>query len=121
MSLSKKDLEKYRENLEIMKKDISKSISGAVKEVKTPDENGGYSQHQADHGTDDFERSVNLELTNKEFEILRQIDKALVRIQENTYGTCEVSGKDIPKKRLDVIPYATMTVESQEMVEKGQF
>ena len=121
MSLSKKDLEKYKKNLEVMKEDISRAISGVVKEVKTPDGNGGYSQHQADHGTDDFERSVNLELTNNEFEILKQIDKALVRIQEKTYGTCEISGKEIPKKRLDVIPYATMTVESQEMIEKGQF
>jgi DnaK suppressor protein len=60
-----------------------------------------------------------LEVTNKEFNLLRQIDRALEKIQEGTYGVCDLSGEEIPLKRLEAIPYATMTVRAQEKFEKG--
>jgi DnaK suppressor protein len=51
--------------------------------------------------------------------MLRQIDRALEKIQEGTYGICDVSGEEIPVKRLEAIPYATMTVKAQQQMEKG--
>ena len=53
--------------------------------------------------------------------MLRQIDRALEKIDENTYGICDLSGEEIPLKRLEAIPYATMTVKAQEQLEKGRF
>ena len=85
----------------------------------TPDESTGYSQHQADQGTDDFDRTINMELTEREYHLLRQIDRALEKISENTYGVCDISGEDIPLARLEAVPYATMTVKAQEKLEKG--
>ena len=102
-----------------MKNQLTNHIQGAKEEVKSQDETKGYSQHQADEGTDDFVRTVNLQLTDKESDIVRKIDRALEKIEEGTYGKCDVTGKDIPKKRLDAIPYAIMTVEAQEKIEKG--
>lgn len=102
-----------------MKRQLTHSLEGSTKEVKRPDEATGYSQHQADQGTDDFDRRLNLELTSKEFEILRQIDRALEKIGEDTYGVCDVTGEPIPLARLDAVPYATMTVKAQEQFEKG--
>ena len=51
--------------------------------------------------------------------LLRQIDRALEKINEGTYGVCDVSGEEIPIKRLEAVPYAVMTVKSQERWEKG--
>ena len=119
MPLKAKELEKYKNELIELRKQLTNSIQGVKEEVKEQDESKGYSQHQADEGTDDFGRTISLELTNKEYSVLKQIDRALAKIDEATYGMCDISGKEIPKKRLDAIPYATMTVDAQEKLEKG--
>ena len=102
-----------------MRSQLINSINESKKEVKDDDNSKGYSQHQADVGTDDFVKTITLEVTNTEQEILKQIDRALEKMEEGTYGICDISQKEIAKARLDAIPYATMTVESQEKVEKG--
>jgi len=119
MALKPEDVEKFKQRLELMKRQLTHTLEGSTKEVKRPDEATGYSQHQADQGTDDFDRRLSLELTSKEFEVLRQIDRALEKIQDNTYGVCDVTGDPIPLARLDAVPYATMTVKAQEQFEKG--
>lgn len=120
MALKKNDISKFKKRLEEMRNQLTKQFKESAKEVKKPDEATGYSQHQADQGTDDFDHTIGLELTSREYEILKQIDRALMKIEENTYGICDVTGKDIPKKRLEAIPYATMTVEAQEQLEEGK-
>jgi len=119
MALTKTQIAEFKNRLEKMRDQLTSALKGATKEVKRPDEATGYSQHQADQGTDDFDRTISLEVTSKEYELLRQIDRALEKINEMTYGICDVSGEDIPLARLEAIPYATMTVGSQEKFEKG--
>lgn len=119
MPLAKNEIEKFKKKLEQLRRQLTQTLQGTTKEVKTPDEATGYSQHQADQGTDDFDRTISLEVTSKEYEILRQIERALEKIDENTYGICDVSGEEIPVKRLEAVPYATMTVKAQEKFEKG--
>lgn len=119
MTLNKKEIELFKERLIRMKKQITSSIQGTKEEVKELDQSKGYSQHQADEGTDDFGRTISLELSNKELFILKQIDRALEKINEGTYGMCDITGKPIAKARLEAIPYAVMTVEAQEQMEKG--
>lgn len=102
-----------------MRNQLSHSLKGSSEEVKSQDENMGYSQHQADQGTDDFDRTISLEVTSKEYNILKQINRALQKIDEETYGVCDITGKPIPMARLEAIPYATMTVEAQDKLEKG--
>ncbi len=119
MPLAKAEIAKYKKRLEELRDQFTRSLSISTAEVKRPDEATGYSQHQADQGTDDFDRQVNLEVTGEEFRILRQIDRALEKIREGTYGICDVSGEEIPKPRLDAMPYANTTVKAQEKIEKG--
>jgi DnaK suppressor protein len=119
MPLKKNDIEKFRQRLEILKEQMTKLVKGASETVKASDEAKGYSQHQADEGTEDFDRIISLEVTSKEFSILRQIDRALEKINEGTYGSCDITGEEIPPARLDAVPYATMTVKAQEKFEKG--
>lgn len=119
MPLKKSDIARFKKRLEEMKAQMAQLTRGIAKEVKTPEESKGYSQHQADEGTDDFDRSISLQVTDEEFKILRLIDRALEKIEEGTYGVCDISGEEIPLPRLEAIPYATMTVKAQEMLEKG--
>lgn len=119
MALSKKDLENFKEILQALHKQLSASLESSTQQVKQPDEATGYSQHQADEGTDDFDRTINIEVTGKELVILKQIERALKKFDENTYGFCDITGDEIPKPRLEAIPYATMTVSAQEKYEKG--
>jgi len=119
MPLKKSEIAKYKKKLEELRDQLTHVLKGTTKEAKTPDEATGYSQHQADQGTDDFDRTINLEVTSKEYALLRQIERALEKIEEGTYGICDITEEEIPVKRLDAIPYATMTVQAQEKFEKG--
>lgn len=119
MALKKTEVQKFKKQLEELRDQLSQTLKGTTAEVKTPDEATGYSQHQADQGTDDFDRTISLEVTSREYGILRQIERALEKIEENTYGVCDITGEEIPRARLEAVPYATMTVKAQEQFEKG--
>jgi DnaK suppressor protein len=119
MPLKKNEIAKFKKRLEDLREQMTQMVRGASEDVKTTDESKGYSQHQADEGTDDFDRIISLEVTNKEYTILRQIERALEKIDDNTYGICDITGEEIPLARLEAVPYATMTVRAQEKFEKG--
>lgn len=119
MALEKSEIAKFKKRLEELRDHLTRILKGSTAEVKTPDEGTGYSQHQADQGTDDFDRTISLEVTSQEYHILRQIERALEKIEEGTYGICDISGLEIPLARLEAVPYATMTVKAQEQIEKG--
>ena len=119
MALKKADIEKFKSRLMEMKGKMSNLVRDAKETVKASDDVKGYSQHQADEGTEDFDRIISLEVTSKEYSILKQIDRALEKIHDGSYGKCDVTGEDIPLPRLEAIPYATMTVKAQEKMEKG--
>lgn len=119
MALKKTDIARFKKRLEELRRQITQSLKGSADQVKTPDEATGYSQHQADQGTDDFNRTISLEVTTREYNLLKQIDRALEKIDEGTYGICDISGDEIPLARLEAVPYATMTVKAQEQIEKG--
>ena len=80
----------------------------------------GYSFHMADAGTDSMEREISFDIASKEGRLLREIDDALRRIYNGTYGVCEVSGKPISRARLEALPWARYTVEEQEKLEREQ-
>jgi len=119
MALKKEEIERFKLKLEELRAQLTRMLKGSSAEVKTPDEAAGYSQHQADQGTDDFDRTITLEVSSREYHVLRQIDRALEKIEDQTYGICDISGEDIPIARLEAVPYATMTVKAQEKLEKG--
>lgn len=119
MRFTKADLDKFKARLEELKIQHTQALKGTSQEVKSPDEARGVSQHHADEGTDDFGRTISIEVSSREMGVLRQIDRALAKIEEGSYGVCDISSEEIPIKRLEAIPYATMTVGSQDKLEKG--
>ncbi len=81
-------------------------------------EASAFGMHQADAGSDAYDRDFALSLLSQEQDALYEIDQALKRIELDTYGTCEMSGKPIPRARLEAIPFARFTVECQSQLEK---
>ena len=75
-------------------------------------------QHQADAGSDAYEKDFALSLLSQEQDALYEIEEALKRIEAGTYGVCEMSSKFIPHARLEAIPFARFTVECQQQLEK---
>lgn len=67
--------------------------------------------HMADVGTDNFEQEFTLSLMQSESETIKQVEGALLRIADGTYGICEECETKIPKARLNAIPYASKCVK----------
>jgi RNA polymerase-binding transcription factor DksA len=81
-------------------------------------EASAFGMHQADAGSDAYDRDFALSLLSQEQDALYEIDQALKRIELGTYGVCEMSGKAISHARLEAIPFARFTVECQSQLEK---
>lgn len=79
----------------------------------------GYGSHQADAGTETFDRDFALSLVSSEQEALNEIEEAILRIKGGSYGVCEVTGKTIPAARLTAVPFARFSVEGQAEYEKN--
>jgi RNA polymerase-binding protein DksA len=91
-------------------------MSGLAKE--SAEEMSSYSLHMADCGTDNFDRDFALSLLSSDQDAIYEIEEALKRIERNTYGICELTGKSIPLTRLEAIPWTRFTVEAQNQLER---
>lgn len=76
--------------------------------------------HMADLGTDNFQQEFSLGLMDSARKLISEIDDALARIEDGTYGICEGTGKPIARARLEAQPWARYSVEYAQMIEKGQ-
>ncbi len=81
-------------------------------------EASAFGMHQADAGSDAYDRDFALSLLSQEQDALYEIEEALKRLENGTYGVCEMSGKTIAHARLEALPFARLTVECQSQIEK---
>ena len=95
MTLQDEELNYYQQQLLALKDKIRENVCDLKEDIQLQNTSKGYSQHQADEGSDDFDQIINLQLSDKELALLEQIDKALERIKDKSYGICEISGKPI--------------------------
>jgi RNA polymerase-binding transcription factor DksA len=77
-----------------------------------------YGQHMADAGTDTFDRDFALSLVSNEQEALSEIEAAIKRIRDGTYGICEITAKPISKERLLAVPFTRYSAEAQKQIER---
>jgi RNA polymerase-binding transcription factor DksA len=77
-----------------------------------------YGMHMADHGTDNFQRDVDLSLVGAEQDTVYEIDAAIRRIDRGRFGYCEMYEVAIEKERLKAIPYARFSLKAQAEIEK---
>jgi DnaK suppressor protein len=89
------------------------------------DDDGGESsspagdQHLADHATDLVDRELDQSLGENADNVVAEIDVAIARIDEGTYGTCARCGAVIPEERLDAVPYAILCLDDKRLQEHG--
>jgi RNA polymerase-binding transcription factor DksA len=79
-----------------------------------------YGQHMADAGTDTFDRDFALSLVSNEQEALSEIEAAIKRIIDGTYGICEITTKPISKERLLAVPFTRYSAEAQKQIERNR-
>jgi DnaK suppressor protein len=75
--------------------------------------------HMAELGSDNFDKELTLSLLGSENDALDQIEAAIERIEDGSYGQCEECGAKIPKARLKAVPYATFCVECASQAEQS--
>jgi RNA polymerase-binding transcription factor DksA len=121
----KKFLSYYRQLIELRKHVLSGLDFHTQDTLRrsSKDDSGdlsSYGQHMADAGTETFDRDFALSLVSSEKEALHEIEKAIERIFDGSYGICKVTGKPIAKERLQAVPFTRFSVEGQIEFEKSQ-
>ena len=115
-------LEKQKERLIQLRDSMVDSMLGVAKDTLRSRAEGSeasaFGMHQADAGSDAYDRDFALSLLSQEQDALYEIEQALVRIGNGTYGVCEMTNKPIAHARLEAIPFARYTVECQSQLEK---
>jgi DnaK suppressor protein len=81
------------------------------------EEQSAFSLHMADAGTDEFDRDFALSLMSSEQDALFEIEHALTRIRNGTYGVCEITGEQIEAERLLAVPWARFSANAQRELE----
>jgi len=112
----KPEWQNYYARLLELREQLRRQMDGLAKE--SAQEIPGYSLHMADSGTDNFDRDFALSLLSSDQDAIYEIEEALKRIERNTYGICELTGKPIPKARLEAIPWTRFTVQAQAQLER---
>jgi len=120
--LTDDELGKYRELLREKRRELVGMLSG-MEEEALRSSGGNLSNmplHMADVGTDTYDQDFTLGMAETERKLLAEIDAALGRITNRTYGVCQMTGKPIPKARLAAKPWAKYTIEAARIVESTQ-
>ncbi|HOX25996.1 MAG TPA: TraR/DksA family transcriptional regulator [Candidatus Krumholzibacteria bacterium] len=124
--MDKRNLAKFREILLNERARLLKDVQRNEKAIRHADgesESGAgraHSNHLADQGSDEAEYETKLLLSATQMEYLREIDEALQRIEDGTYGICEMTGEPIGLDRLRALPTARLSVKAQEKLESSQ-
>jgi len=118
--LTKRDLAHYRQLLLDRRERILRSVTSMEEEALKAAGQDFSVDHMADHGSDNFEQDLTLGLVESERKELVEIDHAIGRIDEGTYGVCEGTGEVIAAIRLEAIPYTRYSIEYQRRVEAGE-
>ena len=123
--MNKAEIKIYKDQLLTLRArlrgDVSQMADATLKKNRS-EANGDLSSmpiHMADIGTDNFEQEFTLSLMQNDEGTLEQIESALERIEDGTFGHCEECGTKIPKARLGAIPYATFCVKCASRQEQG--
>ena len=108
----------FKKRLDEWKKEIIKSnnknlyLEESNHEISSPD--------VVDQASSQTEKTVEMRTLNRQIKLLSKIDKAIKKVQDNTYGYCEETGEPIGVKRLIARPIATLSIEAQEKHEKNE-
>jgi len=115
--MNEKQKEYFRRKLEQWKEDIIEESKATIAALQ--EENNNHPD-LTDRASSESERSLELRTRDRQRKLISKIDAALRRLEEGTYGYCEVTGEPIGIKRLDARPVATLSIEAQEAHERNE-
>ncbi|HET6683578.1 MAG TPA: TraR/DksA C4-type zinc finger protein [Gaiella sp.] len=104
--------------------DLRSRVLGAAHDIVEGDVDDGElssaagDQHLADHASEMVDRELDESLEDNAEQLVQDIDRALEKIDDGTYGKCERCGQEIPQERLDAVPYATLCVSCRQLEER---
>ncbi|MHA1558678.1 MAG: RNA polymerase-binding protein DksA [Alphaproteobacteria bacterium] len=107
----------FRDRLLSWKYEIIEGINCTMQNLKNEN---NYEADEIDMACQEISHSLEIKVRDRERKLLYQIDEALKRIEEGTYGYCEETGEPIGLKRLVARPVATLSIEAQEQQEKRE-
>lgn len=112
-------LKKQKQRLIELRDAYMNSIEGVSAEtIRDGGDSSAFGMHQADAGSDAYDRDFALSLLGKEQDALYEINEALKRIENGTYGICEGTGEKIMEERLEAMPFARYGIVWQEKIER---
>src|SRR6476659_1832166 len=120
--LNMRELEHFRDLLLAKRRELVGDMSSMEREALRSTSGSNLSNlpmHMADMGTDNYEQEFTLGLVEKDRQLLREINQALAKIRDGTYGICEGTGKPINKPRLEAQPWARFSIEYARQKEQG--
>ena len=106
-------LDKARKEYEILREVIMHNGSNDIEDT-TPS-----FKTVEDDGAMQLSKEEASQLAQRQYKFIQNLEAALIRIENKSYGICRVTGKLIPKERLRLVPHATLTVEAKEMLAKN--
>ncbi len=117
-----RDLEAFRDLLISKRRDLVGDMNSMEREAlrESSSDLSSLPVHMADQGTDAYEQEFTLNLVEKDRVLLREINVALLKIQNGTYGICEGTGQPISPARLEAQPWARHSIEHARAMEKKQ-
>lgn len=120
--MNSRELEHFRELLLAKRRELVGDMSSMEREALRSATGSNLSNlpiHMADMGTDNYEQEFTLGLVEKDRQLLREINRALAKIMDGTFGICEGTGKPITKARLEAQPWARYSIEYARQMERG--
>ena len=121
--MTKQQLKQFRQLLLQERAKFAGEIKAIARETsKNPREASGdlsaYTVHMADLSSDTYERELAMNIVSSEQEVLYQIDDALKRFDDGTYGSCQQCAKPISMSRLKAVPYTSLCISCQRAKEQ---
>ena len=115
--MNSKQKQYFKQKLTYWKETLLKGSTETILNLKEDKEVSG---DFADIASAESTKAIELRTRDRERKLINKIDEALKRIENNTYGYCEVTGKPIGLKRLEARPIATLSIEAQQMHENQE-
>lgn len=115
--MRKIDCDAYRKKLLVLRARLTGEVLHLTDEAFRKGSASSQPNHMAELGSDVFEQDITLQMVQSESDVLEEIDGALDRVASGVYGTCERCEKQIPKARLNAIPYARYCVHCARLAE----
>jgi RNA polymerase-binding transcription factor DksA len=119
IDLARQRLAAEKERLDGVRSTFDDEHLGDESESDSLGELSSYDQHQADMGTETFEREKDISILEQVDAELADVEHALRRLDVGTYGTCEIDGKPIPEDRLEAMPATRLCLEHQAEAERA--